>query len=1030
MASIPLEKEIEQRFGVLPNFFMLASDTPEVTMNLWGFARFAYLNSPLPSLFKERLFVYLSRFCEVRYCIARHVGFLVGLGYPAGDRHCPPQTIEQVLRLLQRELPRGKELETAIALCAACDPESFESPSADTAEESAIFACATHVFLQTPDAFGAMVALRQMFGTARMEFLNVFLAFVRMAHYWTLLHPELRFEDDINHLLTTHVALANCLLNDPEVEDNTLSQRVLSELAELRQLKQQHQSIVQSYEVASRESEARFRSVFSNNMVAMGTWTGAGDITDANDALLDLIGYTRPELEAGSIRWIELTPPEYSARDQQAIAEVMADDACTPYEKEFIHKDGHRIPIMIGGGYFNDQNGAGIFFALDFTDRKRVEDERKQAEAALQQSEARFRRIFECEMVPMGIWTNTGEIVEANDTLLDLIGYTRQELETGQINWQALTPSQYGALDQNALSEIAAQGFSPSYEKVYLHKDGRRIPILIGGASFLDEPNSGFFFVIDLTVRKRTEAQLREAHVQLESALAAGAIYTWRWKIPEDLVIVNAAFAHLFGVDPQMAAIGLPIELFVQAMHPDDRPRVLTAINQAIQTGENYAVEYRVYTADGSERWLAARGRVEYDADGRPFAFPGALADITDRKIADLEREQLLQREQAAREAAENANRIKDEFLAVVSHELRSPLNPILGWSKLLQQGKLDSTKTAYALATIERNAQLQVQLIDDLLDISRILRGKLSLNQLPVNLRMVIGSALETVRLAAEAKSLHLETNFPPQIVTVIGDAGRLQQVVWNLLSNAVKFTPQCGRIMITLTQEATHAQIQVKDNGKGINSDFLPYVFEHFRQEDGATTRKFGGLGLGMAIARQIVELHGGTIAVDSPGEGQGATFTVLIPLAAVSSQTSSIAVDSISMDDDLSDISILVVDDEPDSCEFVAFVLELAGASVTSVTSGIEALQAIRQSVPDLIISDIGMPEMDGYMLMRQIRALQHGRQISAIALTAYAGELDRQQAIISGFQRHLAKPVEPTEIIVLVAHLCGQKGQQRR
>ncbi|MGL5939831.1 MAG: hybrid sensor histidine kinase/response regulator [Waterburya sp.] len=518
--------------------------------------------------------------------------------------------------------------------------------------------------------------------------------------------------------------------------------------------------------------------------------------------------------------------------------------------------------------------------------------ERARAEAELRQSEARFRRIFECKMMPMGIWTIAGEIVEANDALLDLIGYTRQELETGQINWQALTLPQYWPLDQNALSEIVTQGFSSSYEKVYVHKDGREIPILIGAASFLDDCNSGVFFVIDLTERKQ----------------------------------------------------------------------------------------------------------------------------------AEVEREQILQREQTAREAAERANRIKDEFLAVVSHELRSPLNPILGWSKLLQQGKLNATQTQTAFATIERNIQLQAQLIDDLLDISRVMRGKLSLNQTPVDLNKVISSALETVRLAAEAKSLQIQTLLSSDVGTVMGDARRLQQIVWNLLSNAVKFTNQGGQITVALTQIGTHAQIQVMDTGKGINPDFLPYVFEYFRQEDSSTTRKFGGLGLGLAIARQIVEMHGGQISVDSSGEGQGATFTVELPLAPTLSQLPSTESSDASIKD-LNGIRILVVDDEPDSRDFITLVLELSGANVISIASGIEALTVIKQSIPDLIISDIGMPEMNGYMLLQQVRSLEQAKSVPLIALTAYAGEFDRQQALQAGFQKHLSKPIEPNKLIQEISDLIG-------
>ncbi|MEN9869951.1 MAG: hypothetical protein RLZZ171_934, partial [Cyanobacteriota bacterium] len=354
--------------------------------------------------------------------------------------------------------------------------------------------------------------------------------------------------------------------------------------------------------------------------------------------------------------------------------------------------------------------------------------------------------------------------------------------------------------------------------------------------------------------------------------------------------------------------------------------------------------------------WLSDKYEGEFtETDESIIVQLASLASIAIENTRLYEAEQQARSTaETAREAAQSANRIKDEFLAVLSHELRSPLNPILGWSKLLQQGKLDPTQTQTALATINRNAQLQTQLIDDLLDISRILRGKLSLNQTPVDLKKVISSALETVRLAAEAKLLQIQTVLPSDVATVMGDAGRLQQIVWNLLSNAVKFTNQGGQITVALTQIGTHAQIQVMDTGKGINPDFLPYVFEHFRQEDGATTRKFGGLGLGLAIARQIVEMHGGQIGVDSSGEGQGATFTVELPLATTLSQLPSTESSDASTND-LNGIRILVVDDEPDSRDFTALVLELSGASVTSVASGIEALTVIKQFIPDLIISD---------------------------------------------------------------------------
>lgn len=411
--------------------------------------------------------------------------------------------------------------------------------------------------------------------------------------------------------------------------------------------------------------------------------------------------------------------------------------------------------------------------------------------------------------------------------------------------------------------------------------------------------------------------------------------------------------------------------------------------------------------------------------------------EIVERKRIEAERQRLLVREQSARAEAEQANRIKDEFLAVLSHELRTPMNPILGWSKLLQSGSLDPAKSREALATIERNAKLQVQLIDDLLDVSRILSGKLSLSVSAVDLSQVIMAALETLQLAAEAKALQLQTQIAPQPSLVMGDAARLQQVLWNLLSNAIKFTHSGGQITITLTQSDHQAQIQVKDTGKGISADFLPYVFDHFRQENGTITRKFGGLGLGLAISAQIVELHGGRIWAQSPGENQGSIFTVDLPiLQSNSSQIAAApaadpaAAPAADPDADLAlaNLHVLVVDDQPDSCDLAAFVVQQAGGSVMAVNTAMQALELLRSQQFDLLLTDIGMPEMDGYALLQQVRQLPMNAQIPAIALTAYAGEMDQQQAITAGFQAYLAKPIQPAEIVTTLARLSGREDCQ--
>lgn len=396
------------------------------------------------------------------------------------------------------------------------------------------------------------------------------------------------------------------------------------------------------------------------------------------------------------------------------------------------------------------------------------------------------------------------------------------------------------------------------------------------------------------------------------------------------------------------------------------------------------------------------------------------MQDVTDRIRAEAERERLLQREQSAREEAERASRVKDEFLAILSHELRSPLNPILGWSKLLQTQKLDAAKTQQALSTIERNAKLQTQLIDDLLDINRILRGKLELKETTVNLANVISAAMEVIKTAAEVKAITLQLDYA-NVCQVRGDEGRLQQIIWNLLSNAIKFTPRGGRVRVRLAAVQNQACITITDTGKGISPDFLPYIFQSFRQEDVSITRHYGGLGLGLAIVKYLVDAHGGTITADSPGGGQGATFTVQLPLLSEKLQAPPSA--SASIEPDLAGVKILFVDDSEDTRELLSAFLTAYGAEISLATSSTEALDQLLTFTPDVFICDIGMPDIDGYTLLQQIRALpdDRARNMPAIAVTAFAHEEDRQRAFEAGFQQHFAKPIEPDVLTRAIAQL---------
>jgi PAS domain S-box-containing protein len=401
-----------------------------------------------------------------------------------------------------------------------------------------------------------------------------------------------------------------------------------------------------------------------------------------------------------------------------------------------------------------------------------------------------------------------------------------------------------------------------------------------------------------------------------------------------------------------------------------------------------------------------------------------------------IENVRLLERESTARASAEESNRLKDEFLATVSHELRTPLTAILGWSRMLQSGSLDSETATRAIDSIKRNAKAQAQIIDDILDVSRIITGKLYLELHPVELAPVLESAINVVRPTADAKGIQIEVDFEPEPVAVPGDANRLQQVFWNLLSNAVKFTPAGGKVTVQLCQVDSQVQIRVTDTGQGITARFLPFVFDRFRQQDSTSTRQHGGLGLGLAIARHLVEIHGGHISAESLGEGAGATFTVRLPLvgslvkspdAAMVSPATNAEEERLRSQQVLSGLHVLIVDDDQDTLELLSAALKQRSASVTAVSSAAAAIDSIRSLRPDVLISDIAMPDEDGHELMRKVLALNVVPRIPAIAITAYAKEEDKERALAAGYQRYLSKPVELGDFISAVAE-AGQNQER--
>ncbi|HYP50279.1 MAG TPA: ATP-binding protein, partial [Pyrinomonadaceae bacterium] len=439
-------------------------------------------------------------------------------------------------------------------------------------------------------------------------------------------------------------------------------------------------------------------------------------------------------------------------------------------------------------------------------------------------------------------------------------------------------------------------------------------------------------------------------------------------------------------------------------------------------------------TKDGKTIPIENSGSPIKDADGKIIGVIVVFHDVSERRRAARERERLLESERRARSEAESANRLKDEFLATVSHELRTPLNAILGWSAMLNRGNLEEDAKRTALEVIERNAKAQAEIISDILDVSRIITGKLRIKAEPIEPAQIVEAAIETLRPAIDAKAIDLRVSLDANAGFVSGDADRLQQIIWNLLSNAIKFTPEKGRIEVDLKRDDSHLEIAVCDNGIGIEPEFLPHVFERFRQADSSTTRVHSGLGLGLAIVRYLVELHGGEVRAESAGIGKGATFTIVLPIAAESAAPNLPAngssgknkeANSISAKKtDLTGLRVLVVDDEPDTLEILRAALTSYGANVRTAISASHALETFLVWKPNVLISDLGMPNEDGYSLIRKVRALkpEEGGAVPAAALTAYVREEDRLRALDAGFQTHIPKPVDPTEFATEVAALA--------
>jgi PAS domain S-box-containing protein len=622
--------------------------------------------------------------------------------------------------------------------------------------------------------------------------------------------------------------------------------------------------------------------------------------------------------------------------------------------------------------------------------------------------------------------TLDGVITSWNAAAAHQYGYSREEA-IGQSIWLIVPPEKRDELS-GFFDRIRRGERIESHETVRRRKDGTTIEVAVTPSPILDA--AGVVVGVsaighDIDERKRLERVLRDSEERLRLAVEAAHLGVWSWDLEDDQLLWTPECKSMHGLGPDDE---VTYERFLALIHPDDRDGSERAIQRALDGCSELRIEHRIVWPDGSLHWISGSGRALCTGVKGPCHMVGVSLDITAQKHADQERAALLRRERAARAEAQSATRAKDEFLAVLSHELRTPLHAILGWAEILRGPGADPRRMEKGLETITRNAKLQTQMIEDLLDISRIVAGKDRISNERVDLANVVAAAVESAKVAVRARSLRLDATIEPIERAVLGDPDRLQQIVSNLLANAVKFTSAGGDIHVWLQQRGSEAWLVVEDTGRGIAPELLPHIFERFRQGGSSTVRSHGGLGLGLAIVRHFVELHGGAVSAESDGEGRGARFTVRLPLSDDERRARAVgrATNGATPAAALRDVRVLVVDDDLDACELIELALRASGAKVSAVHSARAALEAMDSFRPQVLMSDIGMPEEDGYSLIRRVRVREatEGGRVPAIALTAFASQADREQALATGFDVHLTKPVSPGDLTRTVAKLVKQ------
>jgi PAS domain S-box-containing protein len=624
-----------------------------------------------------------------------------------------------------------------------------------------------------------------------------------------------------------------------------------------------------------------------------------------------------------------------------------------------------------------------------------------------------------------------GIIVTWNEGAARIFGYAPEEVIGKSIT--LLIPPERADEEPAILAQLRKGQRVDHYTTVRKRKDGTLVDISLTISPVRNaagEVIGASKIARDITQQKRAEEALQVSNERFRLMADSAPVLIWIADQTKGRNWFNKGWLEFTGRTLEdQAGFG-----WTQIVHEEDLAHCMQAYSEGFETRQPFRSEYRIRREDGEVRWLIEQANPLFEGPAGAFSgYIGTCVDITESKRLQTDREETLNAERSAREEAERVGRLKDEFLATVSHELRTPLNAILGWATLLRRLEPGSSDYSRGLETIERNARVQGQIIADLLDMSRIISGKVQLDVQAMDLNDVVNAALDAVRLSIEAKKLRMHVVLDARAGRLRGDPGRLQQVFWNLLTNAVKFTPSGGRIDVVMERVNSHVEVSVADSGVGIKPEFLAFVFDRFRQADSSTTRRHGGLGLGLSIVKHLVELHGGSVRVKSAGEGHGSTFVVALPISVIRTQETNPVERPAFSDVDVSTIELprlegvraLVVDDQPDARILICRLIEENGGRCILAESGAEALTIVAQEDLNILISDIGMPEFDGYELIRKIRSmhLSHLRNLPAIALTAYARADDRQRALLAGFQMHVSKPVEPRELIAGIASLVN-------